>query len=238
MKAKLAVGALLVSMALVSQGFGVELLPGLRGLKGGPCCDPCGEPVKCCVPEPKACEPACNDPCCDPCCKPKHELLGGLKDLFKKKCCCDPCAAACEPVKCAVPEPKACDPCEPACCDPCCDRPLKRLLGKKCCCEACEPKACEKAACEPVCDPCNQCCKCRKRPVLRMLHALFGEKCCCDVCETGGCDQCGAAPAGAPVPAPKGAEPAPLPKAPKPDAEAQLNPPRSISQTSRHVARY
>jgi hypothetical protein len=244
MKAKLAVGALLVSMALVGQVLAVELLPGLRGLKGGPCCEPCGEPVKCAVPEPKACEPACEPG--DVCGKPKHDLLAGLKELLKKKCCCDVCgAAACEPVKCAVPEPKACDPCQPACCPPCREKLLHKLLPKKGACEACEPKACEPKACEPkacekaACEPACPCCKCRPQVVLKMLHALFGKKCCCEAEE---CEVCGpaAAPAApaAPTPAPKAAEPAPLPKAPKPDAEAQLNPPRSISQTSRYMARY
>lgn len=237
MKAKLAVGALVVSLALLSQAWAVELLPGLRGLKGGPCCEACGAPVKCAVPEPKACAPA-GETACEVCCKPRHDLLVGLKHLLQKKRCapCEAAAPVCEPVKCVVPEPKACEPAEPACCPPCREKLLKKLLGRNSCCPACEPKACEPKAAEvAACEPCG---KCRAQLVLKMLHALFGKKCCCEVEECDGCGPAAAPASPAPTPAPKAAEPAPLPKAPKPDAEAQLNPPRSISQTIRHVARY
>ncbi len=236
MKAKLALGALLVSMALANQVWAVELLPGLRGLKGGPCYEPCGEPVKCAVPEPKACEPACVS--CEVSCKPKHDLLAGLKQLFQRKC--DPCAAAvpaCEPVKCAVPEPKACEPSEAAC-PPCREKPLRKVLCKICEAKVCEPPACEAKAAQP--EACEAACpgtvKCRPQVLLKILHTLFGKKGCHELEQ---CDVCGSSAPAAPTPAtPKAAEPAPLPKAPKPDAEAQLNPPRSISQASRSLARY
>ncbi|MCS7304473.1 MAG: hypothetical protein NZ602_05125 [Thermoguttaceae bacterium] len=174
MKGKLAVGALLVSMALVSQGLAVELLPGLRGLKRGPCCEPCGEPVKCAVPEPKACDAACEP--CEVCCKPKHDLLAGLKQLFQKKCCCDSCGAAapvCEPVKCVVPEPKACEPCEPVCCPVCRQRPLKNLLCKKCCCPPGEEKPSEPVCCPP----------CKEKLLCKLLGAD-----CSAVCEPKPCE--------------------------------------------------
>ena len=92
MKGKMVFGALLVSVALASQGFGLDLLDSMGGLSGGNCA-PCAAPaackpaVKCCAPEP-----ACAKPACDTCCK-RRDLFAGLKDLFschrcgKVKCC-------------------------------------------------------------------------------------------------------------------------------------------------------
>ena len=118
MKAKMVFGALLLSAALCSQGFGFELLANMVGLNrggGGQCCEPqCCEKA-CCEPacEPECCEPACCEPeCCEPACKPACRKRGPLccllDDLFgRRKCCAQP--SCCE---------KAC--CEPACCEPAC----------------------------------------------------------------------------------------------------------------------
>ena len=54
MRSKMIFGALLVSVALCSQGFGFELLDRMLGLNGGGCC------------ECNACAKVA--PCCQPCC--------------------------------------------------------------------------------------------------------------------------------------------------------------------------
>ncbi len=226
MRSKTIFGALLVSVALCSQGFGFGLLDNVLGLNNGGCCGCC---------EKACCEPACCEkPCCEPCC----DLFGGLKGLLScKSCgCCEP--ACCEEACC---EPACCEEacCEPACCEscckPCCDLfgGLKGLLScKSCgCCEpaCCEEACCEKACCEPKC--CEETCcepRCRKQrcitvrlPNLGLLDAIGDllcckKSCCCESC----CDACGnGVPAAAPA-----EEAAPLPPAPKADdPTASLN---------------
>jgi len=110
MKGKLLLGALLVSAALASQGFSMDLMDRMVVLSGGGCgpcaaaaaCDPA---VKPCAPEPACCQPACN-----PCCKKRCDLFKGLKDMFACR--------KCGKVKCCCPKPTACDPAcgQPACC--------------------------------------------------------------------------------------------------------------------------
>jgi hypothetical protein len=88
MKARMMIGALMVSAVLCGQGFAADLLGHMVALNGGGC---------------TACEPAapCGDPCCDRCCRP-CDLFAGLKGLFACNRCCDPCNA-CE-------APQACSP--------------------------------------------------------------------------------------------------------------------------------
>ncbi len=201
MRSKTIFGALLVSVALCSQGFGFELLDRMLGLNGGcgdnkacakvATCDPCAKVAACdpcakaCCPEPACCDPACCDPCCGQkchnCCRitPVRDLFGGLKDLFEcKGTYCEPvCAPACDPA-CNQACEAACDPC----CDPCkvkkCRTPrrCKKSCCDTCCTPACDP-ACEKvAACDPTCEPtCKpKCHKLYRRPVVELLEALFG----------------------------------------------------------------
>ena len=68
MNGKTIFGALLVSVALCSQGFGFELLDRMLGLNCGGCgeCKACAKVAccekagKCCCPEPACCaKPAC-----------------------------------------------------------------------------------------------------------------------------------------------------------------------------------
>ena len=69
MRSKTIFGALLVSVALCSQGFGFELLERMLGLNGGGCgeCNACAKVACCekacekaCCPEPACCEKACG----------------------------------------------------------------------------------------------------------------------------------------------------------------------------------
>jgi hypothetical protein len=202
MKVKMVFGALMLSVALCSQGMALELLDSMAGINAGGCAPcaapaPCAPAVKCCAPEPT---------CCDPCAK-RCDLFAGLKDLFACKRCCDPCGPAAECKTCA-PEPA---PCAPVCggCGDCCDcRPVRNLLKAavepiqdlKCalisrpCASACAPaceapkacapvcKPCKVKVCKPVCEApkacapvgCNDCGKCcRCRPVLTFLDNLF-----------------------------------------------------------------
>src|SRR3972149_1826517 len=105
MKSKTIFGALLVSVALCSQGFGLDLLDRMLGLNNcGGCgeCNACAkaaccEPAKACCPEPccpvkacePACEPACEKNCGKSCCRvtPVRDLFCGIKDLLE----CDHC---------------------------------------------------------------------------------------------------------------------------------------------------
>ena len=96
MKGKTIFGALLVSVALCSQGFGLELLNNLLGLNSGGCgtcakvaaCDPACAKVAACDPacaKVAACDPACEKATCSKCKKcratPVRDLFAGLKDL-------------------------------------------------------------------------------------------------------------------------------------------------------------
>jgi hypothetical protein len=88
MKAKIIVGALFLSVAACSTGFGFELLDRMLGFgRGGDCCAPCEPACKACVPCCKPCKP------CAPSCEPTT--------------CAKPCRAplVCKPPKCA---PLAC----------------------------------------------------------------------------------------------------------------------------------
>ena len=252
MRSKTIFGALLVSVALCSQGFGFELLDRMLGLNSGgcgeckacakvACCDPCTKVAACdpcakaCCPEPACCEKACPQlACCEQAtcgkCKkcrptPVRDLFGNLKDLFEAKGC------YCEPV---------CQPaCDPACgntCEPACEQSCKtKRCRKQRCAKACDP--CGPATCEPACEPtCVQpkCHKLYRRPLVELLENLFGGRNCgCGMATCG--DSCGvgcggAAPAPAmktPAKAPEKA--APLPKAPKADPSASI-PTRGIYQ--------
>jgi len=251
MKGRMVFVALLMSVALCSQGFGFELLDNMLGLNRGctacdpACCSPacCDPAVKCCTPEPACCkkvaccDPVCKPNCCDPCCKP-CDLFSGLRGLFACKRCCDPgCDNACCPeAKCCAPEPKCCDPCckPKRCCKP-------RRCCKPKCCEA--PACCEKPAC---CDPCGKA-RCRRccTPVLDFLDDLFccRSKCCCKpkCCDPGCCEEvagtcCGCGVEVTPAKAAPAEKAAPLPApAPKADPSASLYRSRNVRQASRNV---
>ena len=158
MRSKTIFGALLVSVALCSQGFGFELLDRMLGLNGGGCgeCNACAKVACCekacpkaCCPEPACCEKACPKACEPACCEtatcgkckkcrctPVRDLFAGMKDLFEAKgtvCetgCCDAAQGCCpEPACCEKACPKAC---EPACgCEKCCK--VKRCRKARCC---------------------------------------------------------------------------------------------------------
>ena len=80
MKGKTIFGALLVSVALCSQGFGFELLDRMLGLNCGGCgeCKACAK-VACCEKAGKCC---CPEPACGCCAKPA--------------CCAKACGLLCE----------------------------------------------------------------------------------------------------------------------------------------------
>ena len=178
MKSKTIFGALLVSAALCSQGFGFELLNGLLGLKDGGCgegkacakvapceaCKACPAPcakVACCEKAcPKACEAAC-EPACGKAgrCKKQYPTpvrdaickATPVRDLFgglKDLYECKGCTCSTNACEAA----KGCCP-EPAC-EPACEKAKKcrKVRCEKGACKACEaPKACEVACCEKAC---------------------------------------------------------------------------------------
>ncbi|MEN6405238.1 MAG: hypothetical protein ABFC77_02080 [Thermoguttaceae bacterium] len=263
MRSKTIFGALLVSVALCSQGFGLELLDRMLGLNCGGCgeCKACAKVACCekacpkaCVPAcekacPKACVPACEKACPKACekvicgepkCKKYHatpvrDLFDNIKDMFEAKASICEAPKACEPTSCAKACPKACEPaCEKACKVKHC-RKVKAC--EPVCAKACEP-VCAKA-CEPVCAKAPKCHKLYRRPVLELLEDLFGS---CKKCDNGGCEAAcgcnGAAPATkAPAAAPaKAPEAAPLPAAPKADPSASIQS-RGIYQASRSLVR-
>jgi len=262
MRSKTLFGALLVSVALCSQGFGFELLDRMLGLNGGGCgeCNACTK-VKACEPCAKVCcpEPACcaKPTCCEKerVCRPTpvRDLFAGLKDLFTAKGCvceepaCKPCEPACKPCEpaCKACEP-ACKPCEPACREKPCKVRCHKVRACEPACKACEPacKACEPACkpCEPACEPAKpKCHKLYRRPVLELLEKLF---CCDERNDECGCSEatCGGttvpsqkAPTTAPAKAPEKA--APLPQAPKADPSASNTNSRGIYQASRSLVR-
>jgi hypothetical protein len=261
MKGKTIFGALLVSVALCSQGFGFELLDRMLGLNGGGCgeCKACAKVAccekagKCCCPEPACCEKACRvkptccakPTCCEKTCgcekcrkcraTPVRDLFDNIKDLFEAKgyTCETKC---CKAAKCCCPEPVCCGKvspkaCEKVACESTCGRVKKLHKG----CSACGPATCEKVA-QPKCH------KLYRRPVVELLESLFAHKCgkcggCevgCEVC--GGCSGAAPAPAAAPAKAPaKAPEAAPLPAAPKADPSAAL--PSGIYQDASSLVR-
>jgi hypothetical protein len=240
MRSKTIFGALLVSVALCSQGFGFELLDRMLGLNSGGCgeCKACANvaccaPAKACCPEPACAKPACCQPACEvPCRQPKcHklyrrpvvELFGNMKELFEAKGCYCEKPACCEAPKCCP---------EPACAKPCHER--VRRCHKVRCETACAVPVCEKACaqpacCQPACEtPCRQpkCHKLYRRPVVELLENLFACHRCCSETTCGcGCGCNGGAPAAAPAPvkAPVKAPEAPLPQAPKADPSASID---------------
>jgi hypothetical protein len=262
MRGKTIFGALLVSVALCSQGFGFELLDRMLGLNNGGCgeCNACAK-VACCEKAcPQACEKACPQACetvcatatCGKCKKcratPVRDLFGDLKEMFEAK------GTVCETRACAAP--KACCP-EPACCEKACgcekcckERKCRKPRCAEKACGACCPAACEKAcpkACEPTCEPtCETKTKCHKlyrRPVVELLESIFGtcKKCgtgCEAGCEVGCAAGCGgSAPAAAPAKAPvKAPEAAPLPQAPKADPSASIQS-RGVYQAAQTLVR-
>jgi hypothetical protein len=171
MKGKIVFGALLVSVALASQGFGFDLLDRARGLNCGGCgaCAACAAPA--CAPcAPKACAPeACGKPACERCCR-RCDLFAGLKDLFacprcgKVRCTCEAACKPCEQVKACAPACKACERVRACCPEPVC-KPCERVRA---CAPACKP--CERVrACAPACKACEKVgaceqCGCRERP--------------------------------------------------------------------------
>lgn len=215
MKGKMVFGALFLSAALCSQGFGFELLANMVGLTRGGCgpCGPacCDQAAECCAPEPCCCEPRCT---------PVRDLFAGLKDLLCCKLCCEPCCepACCEKAECCAPEPACCEAaccknrCKRRCCEPkCCEADCCKKRCKRRCCK---PACCEAECCEPECG--KPCCKKRCRPLLDLLDNLF---CCNRCCKPSCCEPscCGAA-AGAE----EAGEAAPLPIAPAVDPSATL----------------
>jgi len=250
MKGKLVFGALVMSVALCSQVFGLDLLNNLTGLNSSGC-QPCAAPGA--GPAAKAC---CPEPACAPACAPRRgcDLFAGIHNLLcchrcGKQDCCGKCDPGC---------PKPCDPACPKPCDPACGQPCGQACGPICrvrqhvrCCDpvcACDPPACAPACGKPDCPPC--CGRCRRLGnglILCILDELFcgHRRCCCGPNCPGCVAACGpagaapAAPAGAPAaaPAPKAVEPAPLPAAPKTDPSAYRMPGRTIFQASRSIVR-
>ncbi|MEN6452214.1 MAG: hypothetical protein ABFC96_17120 [Thermoguttaceae bacterium] len=261
MRSKTIIGALLVSAALCSQGFGFELLDRMLGLNCGGCggCNACK--VACCekacavkaCPQPCA-KVACEKPCIETCAKakkcrptPVRDLFGNLAELFEAKAYCYEQKACCEKACCAKPAccEKSCGACEKPC-------KMKRCHRVRCeqpcgaCCPVTCAKPCAPVTCAPVCQPvCKvKCHKLYRRPVLEMIEKLFGERQCvspCGECEVA-CGPCGTtttAPAKkvAPTTAPaKAPEAAPLPAAPKADTSAAVQT-RGIYQASRSLVR-
>jgi len=236
MRSKTIFGALLVSVALCSQGFGFELLDRMLGLNGGGCgeCNACAK-VAPCEPCAKTCAPVacCEKATCGERCKvcrptPVRDLFANMKDLFEAKGCQVDPVGCCEAPKCC-PEPTCCE--KPKCCH-------KVRCAKPCCEKAC--KACEPACCEKPCKP--KCHKLYRRPVLELLENLFGNDTCGEAgCEAacGGCGGTtvpGKAPVTAPAKAPEQAAPLPSAPNPKPDPQASIQT-RGIYQASRTLVR-
>ena len=234
MRNKTICGALLVSAALCSQGFGFELLDRMLGVNSGgnggcsACANggPCNPATKACCPEPTACGNACPQPVASACgqagcgtnqkCRrtPVRDLFAGMADLFAAKGC------ESEPQACGATT--GCGPESASCANP--------------------------AGCGPTSQPVRQpkCHKLYRRPALELLEGMFGtQNCGCGSgCGTDGQTACGCggvapAPAGkaAPTTAPaKAPEAAPLPAAPKADPSAAVHS-RGIYQASRALAR-
>ena len=241
MRSKTIFGALLVSVALCSQGFGFELLDRMLGLNGGGCgeCNACAK-VAPCAPCAKTCAPACCEKQCLPACPsvcgkekvcrptPVRDLFANIKDMFEAKGCQTEPVACCEAPKCC-PEPKCC---EKRCCE------KVKCCHKVACCEK-SCNACAPACCEKPCKPKTH--KLYRRPVLELRENLFGtDECGCEAGCEAGCNGCGgttvpgkAAPGTTPAKAPESATPPPAPKA---DPSASIQP-RGIYQASRSLAR-
>ena len=253
MRSKTIFGALLVSVALCSQGFSFELLDRMLGLNGGGCCEcnACAKVAPCQPVSVKPCAPVCSEKQCLPVvpasgkCKvcrptPVRDLFANVKDLFEAKACQS------EPACCEAP--KGCAP-EPACCA----KPVRfhKLHWRENGC--CAPKACcEKVACAPTCAPvCEKprapkCHKLYRRPVLELLENMFGrchEAGTCEASCEAGCG-CGGttvpagktpAPTTGPAKAPETTTPPP-PVVAKPD-NVTSNETRGIYQASRSLAR-
>ena len=256
MKGKVVFGALLVSVALCSQGFGHELLGRLLGLNCGGCgtCNACCEAA---CEEPAACEapPArrpVNRPArgCEPACELRAGLRAGLRTEMRfvlgpeGPVRLQELQYGLQRVLRNAPRPALRNPLaaklRPA------NAEVLRSAGLR------SPEVLRSSGCLRHLlrqEPC-------RRPLLGLLDDLFGcRKCkggcggcgepsCCE--EACGCGECGggevatpaAAPSTAPAPAPAPAEEAaPLPQAPTADPSASLMRSRSIYQASRTVVR-
>jgi hypothetical protein len=186
MKGTMVFGALVLSVALASQGFG-QNTPGPAGASG---CGCCAAPAVCEKVAVKACDPCgCGMAACQSCAR-RCDLFAGLKDLFacprcgKVRCSCEPACKACEaPKACAE---VACKVCAPA--KACCPEPCARVRA---CAPACvAPKACAPAcvvsrACDPVKACAPACCvapkiACCEKPVGCCEKPCgCGQGCCC-----------------------------------------------------------
>ncbi len=250
MKGRMIVGALVLSVALSSQGFGFELLGNLLRLEDNKGCTPCGEVIAHC---PDPCTPV--EDCgwvCDPCARKPLDLFAGLRGLFAcHRCptavCADPCtpAAVCTPEPCtpvAVCTPEPCTPvaaceavpsCEPGFAKVACHRPLLGLLQRK-------PVCCpEPVAYDPGCEvACPQPCR---RPVLDFLAGLLTPRpkvrviSCTD--SVVGCNGWHVNGNGEPTAAPANGEPNGIEPAPKPDNSALMPYGHNVYQTSRAAVR-
>ena len=112
MKGKTIFGALLVSVALCSQGFGFELLDRMLGLNYGGCgeCKACAKVACCekaccsCSPlavrsRPAAKRPRARSARSAASYDPVRDLFGELKEMFEAKgCCCESRCAARRPL--------------------------------------------------------------------------------------------------------------------------------------------
>ena len=237
MRSKMIFGALLVSVALCSQGFGFELLDRVLGRDNGGCgeckackaapCEPC---AKTCEPCAKTCAKPCVPAVCEkPCGKrchatPVRDLFDNIKDMFEAKACVVE-SGCCEKACCD----KGC--CAKGCCEKACG--AKGCCEKACCAKGCCEKACCAPTCEKVCKPKTH--KLYRRPLVELLESLFG----CDECNNGCCEAAcgcgGAAPATTPKTPAKGTEAAPVP-APKADPQASIQG-SGIYQASRSLVR-
>ncbi len=157
MRSKTIFGALLVSVALCSQGFGFELLDRMLGLNCGGCgeCKACAK-VACCEPCAKAC---CPEPAC--CAKPRllrEGLLraGLLREGHLRQVLQVPAYPGARPVRGheGIVRVQGRDLRDLGCCT------RQGLLPGTACCA--KPHCCEKACCEPnCCEKVKHCCKVR-----------------------------------------------------------------------------
>ena len=155
------------------------------------CCDPCDPCSKkrvslmsrmrarrCCETTCNTCETTCNTcevASCDPCCKPQRM---GLMARMRANRCCE-AEMACETV-----ETASCDPCDP-CCKPERTGMMARMRARRACkaemaCNTCEtamnmemPEMTQTAAVAPAADCETECCKPRRRVMMR-------RKTCCN----------------------------------------------------------
>ena len=222
MRVKILVGALLVSMAVCSQGYSFEILERLLGLGGDGNCGACCAVWNLCprlqsqvLPRAVLCARVRPILLC------QTVLRSRVRTSVLRPGLCQ--AVLCTALLCAGLRKPCCAPatcgCEGECgCKARCT-PVRDLLANikvRLCCDTCcgdegcgSAGCCEKSCCEPKCH------KLYRRPVVELLDKFFhGEECCegCGcACAESGCSHCEncmesghstISPAPTPVPAP------------------------------------